>query len=74
MGRKKLPEDRSTQQIGVRLDKEELTDIDAEIARVRETTGVQVTRSAIIRAWIDEARKRGKETPRRGPTKRQRRD
>jgi len=56
MGRK--PAEKKTVQIGVRLDEDEIADIDAEIEHLRKTSGVRVTRSAVIRAWIDEARER----------------
>lgn len=56
MGRR--PAEKKTVQIGVRLDEEEIADIDAEIDQLRKSSGVRVTRSAVIRAWIDEARER----------------
>lgn len=58
MGRKPKPQEERTVQLGVRLSAEEIADIDEEIARLFKTSRVKVTRSAVIRAWIDEARER----------------
>jgi len=56
VGRK--PSEKKTVQVGVRLDEDLLKDIDAEIDDLRRSSGVVVTRSAVIKAWLDEARAR----------------
>lgn len=44
-----------TIQTAVRLEPSVVSAIDAEIGQIEKTTGVKVTRSAVIRAWLFEA-------------------
>jgi hypothetical protein len=65
MGRKPVPtEDRSVQ-LGIRLEPDQIADIDEAIADLQRDTGVEVTRSHIIRAWINEVRDRRRSAKRK---------
>lgn len=59
MGRKPL--ETPSVQTAIRLDQKLIDAIDAEVEHIKRTTGVVVTRSQVMRSWLQEmAEKRGK--------------
>jgi ABC-type amino acid transport substrate-binding protein len=52
------PSEKKTIQVAVRLDEDLLADLDAEIDELRRSSGVTITRSALIKAWLEETRQR----------------
>jgi hypothetical protein len=59
MGRKPL--ETPSIQTAIRLDQKLIDAIDAEVEHIKRSTGVEVTRSQVMRSWLQEmAEKRGK--------------